>query len=118
MAKIKLKNIKIYAYHGCLLEERKIGSDYLVNLAVYFKMSSSSKSDNVKDTIDYLSLQKIVKEEMAYPSNLLETVVQRIIDSVLKINPSVLKVAVEVEKTNPPINGNLTGVSVKKKVKR
>ena len=36
MAKIKLKNIKIYAYHGCLIEERKIGSDYLVNLAASY----------------------------------------------------------------------------------
>ena len=34
MSTIRLKNIKIYAFHGCLLEEGQIGSDYLVNLSV------------------------------------------------------------------------------------
>jgi len=30
MGMIYLKNIKVYAYHGCLAEETLIGSDYLV----------------------------------------------------------------------------------------
>ena len=35
------KNIKIYAYHGCMEEEKKIGSDYLVNLIVHADLSLS-----------------------------------------------------------------------------
>ncbi|MHB1147537.1 MAG: dihydroneopterin aldolase, partial [Lutibacter sp.] len=34
MGIIKLKNIRVYAYHGCLLEEGKIGSDYRVDVSV------------------------------------------------------------------------------------
>ena len=34
MGKIYLKNIRLYAYHGCMDEEKKIGSDYLVNMKV------------------------------------------------------------------------------------
>ena len=32
MGKIYLKNIRLYAFHGCMDEEEKIGSDYVVNL--------------------------------------------------------------------------------------
>jgi len=31
---IKVKNIKVYAYHGCLIEEGKIGSDYRIDLSI------------------------------------------------------------------------------------
>jgi len=34
MGSIKLENIRVYAYHGCLGEETKIGSDYRVDLIV------------------------------------------------------------------------------------
>jgi hypothetical protein len=30
--RIYLKNIRLYAYHGCMDEEKKIGSDYVVNM--------------------------------------------------------------------------------------
>jgi len=32
MGLIKIKNIHLYAYHGCLDEEGKIGSEYRVRL--------------------------------------------------------------------------------------
>jgi dihydroneopterin aldolase len=34
MGTIKLKNIQTYSYHGCLIEEGKIGSDYSVDLEI------------------------------------------------------------------------------------
>ena len=64
MGKIKLKDIKIYAYHGCLSEENLIGGEYLVNLSVFSNLKKSSLSDELKDTIDYVSLLDIVKKEM------------------------------------------------------
>ena len=82
MSTIRLKNIKIYAFHGCLLEEGQIGSDYLVNLSVRGNLKKAIKSDELKDTIDYVVLQKIVVEEMEIRSKLLEHVGQRIIDKI------------------------------------
>ena len=64
MDKIYLKNIKIYAYHGCMEEEKKIGSNYLVNLIVHADLSMSCKSDELKDTVDYVALLDIVKNQM------------------------------------------------------
>ena len=118
MGKIKLKNIKIYAYHGCLSEENLIGGEYLVNLSVFSNLKKSSLSDELKDTIDYVSLLDIVKKEMLSPSKLLENVVKRVVDKIFLVFPKINKVSLEVSKLNPPINGNVFSVSVKNKVKR
>ncbi len=98
MSTIRLKNIKIYAFHGCLVEEGKIGSDYLVNLSVKADLTQAANSDKLSDTVDYVHLQKIVKNEMDQPSKLLEHVGQRIIDTVFKEIPLVNTVKVKVSK--------------------
>ena len=112
MSTIRLKNIKIYAFHGCLLEEGQIGSDYLVNLSVRGNLKKAISSDNLKDTIDYVVLQRIVAEEMEIRSKLLEHVGQRIINKVLLKAPLVNYVKVTVSKVNPPIGGDVAEVSV------
>ena len=45
MGKIYLKNIRLYAFHGCMDEEEKIGSDYIVNVVVETDLDVSSKTD-------------------------------------------------------------------------
>lgn len=112
LGSIKLKNIKVFAYHGCLDEEGKIGSDYRVDLKVKGDLSHSAKTDALADTIDYVHLNKIVKEEMAIRSKLLETVAERILNRVLEEITLVEKVKIEVSKINPPIGGNVAMVSV------
>jgi len=64
MGVILLKNIRLYAYHGCLDEEGKIGSEYRVDLIVEADLSKSAKSDNLSDTVDYVHLNKIVREDV------------------------------------------------------
>lgn len=118
MDKIKLRDIKLYAYHGCLDEEAKIGSEYFVNLSVKADLSKSAMSDQLSDTVDYVHLNRIVKEEMAIRSDLLEHVAKRILDRVLKELPMVKKVCVDVAKVNPPIMGNVTEVSISMSKKR
>ena len=112
LGSIKLKNIKVFAYHGCLEEEGKIGSDYSVDLKVKGDLSNSGQSDELADTIDYVHLNNIVKEEMALRSKLLESVAERINNRVLKEIILVQKVTVSVSKINPPIGGNVAMVSV------
>jgi len=118
MSTIRLKNIKIYAFHGCLVEEGKIGSDYLVNLTVKADLSNAAKTDQLTDTVDYVHLQKIVKTEMRVRSKLLEHVGQRIINAIFKEINLVKEVKVKVAKVNPPIGGDVEEVSVTMESKR
>ncbi|MCW8981235.1 MULTISPECIES: dihydroneopterin aldolase [Altibacter] len=118
MSTIRLKNIKIYAFHGCLVEEEKIGSDYLVNLEVKANLVKAATTDHLSDTVDYVHLQKIIKEEMSIRSKLLEHVGQRIINAIFSQLPLVAGVKVTVAKVNPPIGGDVEEVSVTMKSER
>ena len=113
MGTIKLKNIKVFAYHGCLKEETIIGSDYRVDLVVKSNLNISSESDCLNDTVDYVLLNKIVKEEMNIPSKLLETVAKRILNRVFLESNLVTKAMVSVSKINPPIGGDVEMVTIK-----
>ena len=118
MVEIYLKNIRCYSYHGCLNEESVIGSEYLVNLWVKGFLGESTQSDELKDAIDYVVLNKIVKEEMSVASKLLEAVAKRILTRVLKEDSRVKEVNVMVSKLSPPINGDVESVSIKLSQKR
>ncbi len=112
MGKITLKNIKVFSYHGCLDEEGKIGSDYRVDLMVKGDLSKSAQTDSLGDTIDYVHLNKIVKEEMAIRTKLLETVAERILKRIFTELQLVKKARVDVSKINPPIGGDVGMVTV------
>jgi dihydroneopterin aldolase len=112
MGKIQVNNIKLYAFHGCLEEEAKIGSWYRVGVEVEADLSKSSISDELTDTVDYVHLNHIVKEEMAIRSKLLEEVAKRILDRMFLELEMIKKTSVSVAKINPPIGGNVQEVVI------
>ena len=112
MGIIKLKNIRTFSYHGCLIEEGKIGSDYLVNLEVKTDLRKSSNSDDLKDTVDYVLLNRIVVEEMDIRSDLLEHVAHRIVNRIFNEIAAISRIVVQVSKLNPPIGGDVEAVTI------
>jgi len=112
MGKIQVNNIKLYAYHGCLEEEAKIGSWYKIDVEVEADLSKSSITDELSDTVDYVHLNQIVKEEMAIRSKLLEEVAKRILDRMFLELEMIEKAMVSVAKINPPIGGNVQEVVI------
>ena len=118
MGIIKVENIRVFAYHGCLREETKIGSDYRVDLQVEANLQTSSKTDNLTDTVDYVFLNRIIKDEMAIPSQFLETVAKRILNRIFNEDKLVKKATVWVSKLNPPIGGDVERVTIKMTDKR
>ena len=112
MGIIKLKNIRTFSYHGCLVEESKIGSNYSVDLEIETDLSQSEQTDNLKDTVDYVLLNQIVIEQMAIRSNLLEHVARRIVDTCVNKIPEITAIKVSVSKLNPPIGGDVEAVTI------
>ena len=112
MGTIKLENIRVFAYHGCLSEETVVGSDYRVDLSVEASLEKSSLTDALSDTVDYVALNKIVVEEMGVPAKLLEAVAKRIMSRVFDGCPSVESAVVSVSKINPPIGGDVEKVTI------
>lgn len=118
MGIIKVENIRVFANHGCLSEETKIGSDYRVDLEIKADLQTSANTDELSDTIDYVFLNKVVREEMAQPSKLLETVAKRILNRIFSEDKMVTKATVSVSKINPPIGGDVEMVTIKMKETR
>ena len=63
MTKLNIKGIKIYAFHGHF-EEEKSWEDIVVNLEIGFNSDKVVSTDKLEDTIDYIQVIDIVKEQM------------------------------------------------------
>ncbi|MCB9202673.1 MAG: dihydroneopterin aldolase [Flavobacteriales bacterium] len=112
MGLIELNNIRIFSNHGCMEEELKIGSEYRIDLTAQTDLKKSSYSDKLDDTVNYVLLNTIVKEEMAIRSKLLEHVAQRILTRIKSELPKINAAKVRICKINPPVNGNVESVCI------
>ena len=117
-ATVKVENLKIYAFHGCMEEEKVIGSDYVVDICAVCSVGKKAFGDEIKGTVDYVDLARIAKREMSIRSKLLEAVVNRIISSCFNEISVLEQVSVTVSKINPPINADVASVSVSMEKKR
>ena len=111
-ATVKVENLKIYAFHGCMNEEKVIGSDYIVNITAVCFVNKEVFQDVINGTVDYVDLARIAKQEMSIRAKLLEVVVKRIIDRSFEEITVLNKISVTVSKINPPINADVEAVSV------
>jgi dihydroneopterin aldolase len=108
---IEVNGIKLYAYHGCLKEEGAIGGHYVVDVQINTDFSIAADTDDLSKTVDYVDVNRIVKEEMAVRSKLIEHVGRRIIQRIKTLN-NVHNVLVKVTKISPPINGDVNNVAI------
>jgi len=109
---IEVNGIKIYAFHGCLPEEEKIGGHYVVDVMLNTNFSEAALHDDLSQTVDYVLINHIVKEEMAIRSKLIEQVGQRIIDRIKREAKGIDFLRVKVTKLTPPINGDVDNVAI------
>lgn len=112
MHKIIVEGINVFAYHGCLEEEARIGTRYTVDVIMETDFSVAAKTDDLSKTIDYVIVYNIVKKQMAVRSKLIEQVAQRIVDELKEKFTTLKKVDLKVTKHNPPMNGDVDKVSV------
>ena len=101
---IQLHDLRFYAYHGVMEQERRVGGEYLVSLHVEADLSRAVASDDV--------LYEVVAREMAQPSKLLEHVAGRIAQCVLQTFPMVDALSIRITKCNPPMGADCKGASV------
>jgi dihydroneopterin aldolase len=109
---IEVNGIKIYAFHGCLPEEEKIGGHYLVDVMLNTNFTQAAIADELSLTVDYVLINHIVKEEMAIRSKLIEQVGQRIFDRITRETKGIDFLRVKVTKLTPPINGDVHNVAI------
>jgi dihydroneopterin aldolase len=114
MSTITIEGMEFFAYHGCFKEEQVIGTRFSADVIIEADTSNAEISDDIKQTINYQSVYKIVKTEMEQKSHLLEHVGRRILDSIFHHFNEAQHVTVKVTKLNPALSagGKVKQVSV------
>lgn len=102
----------MYAYHGCLEEEARVGGHYIVDVYMTTDFAEAAATDDLTKTIDYCTVYEICKKQMAVRSKLIEQVAQRIYNNLWEEFGELISLRVKVTKLTPPMNGDVERVSV------
>lgn len=105
MDKVRINNMKFFAFHGVAPEEKSLGQTFEVDIEVSTFLKVATASDDLTASIDYSILHAIAKEEMCRQKyDLIETVAEKISTRVLSLN-GVLSTTIRIRKPNAPIDG-------------
>jgi dihydroneopterin aldolase len=110
--KIRLNDIRLYAFHGCWDEEAIVGGEYSVDICIDFDYTDAALADDLSQTIDYVRIKEIVSSEMAVRAKLIETVSLRILNVLKAEFPQADNRWVKITKINAPMGGQVQSVSV------
>ena len=110
--KVFINGLRLYAYHGVMKQEQKIGSYFIIDAEFGTDFSDAIKTDNLCDTVSYADLFSIIQREMAVPSKLLEHVAGRIARAIQTEYPSVQNLRLRIIKENPPMGADCRGAGV------
>lgn len=110
--KVIIRQLRLYAYHGVMELERKIGAYFTIDLEVGTDFTHALQHDDLRGTISYADLFAIIQREMAIPSQLLEHVAGRIAHAILSEHPAAMSVHLQLLKENPPMGADCQGAGV------
>lgn len=109
---IVLQQVRIYAHHGVLPQERKVGAWFVLDVQLDVDFSEAMRTDQLAATVSYADVFGLIKAEMATPSQLLEHVAGRIASAIFARFALVTRVYVKLVKENPPIGAECAGAGV------
>jgi dihydroneopterin aldolase len=110
--KIIIKGLRLYAYHGVLEQERKVGAYFTIDCEVEADMQDAIEQDFVDGTISYADIYHTIKREMVTPSFLVEHAAGRIAKAILAEYPKAKSVFIRLLKENPPMGADCQGAGV------
>jgi len=112
MMKIILDSVRIYAFHGVMPQENKIGAYFTVSAELDTDFTHAIETDELEGTVSYAGVLEVIKKEMSVPSKLLEHVGGRIVSALFRSFPSVTNVKIRIIKENPPMGADCKGAGV------
>jgi|SRR5574344_2026310 dihydroneopterin aldolase len=116
---IELKNLRFHAYHGVSKEEQQTGSDFAVQLKLFFvPLPVAMEGDELRGTVNYAEVYETVKNEMAHKSQLIENVAWRVAQALFQRFAIIDAIEICVEKENPPISADCQSAAVLLKFER
>jgi len=113
MDTIKINNLEIFSNHGVFKEENILGQKFIVSAELKLDTRAAGNSDDLELSVNYAEICLLIKditENNTY--SLIETLAEKICESVLLNYSSVEEIKVEVKKPCAPSMLSLEDVSV------
>lgn len=113
MDKIKIKDLEVFANHGVFPEETKLGQKFLVSAVLYTNTREAGKKDDLTKSIHYGEVSQLITDYMQEHTFLLiETVAEKLAQTLLLEIPNLERVRLEIKKPWAPVRLPLDTVSV------
>lgn len=113
MDKILIKDLELFAYHGVLKEEKKLGQKFLLSLELDLNLRNAGTSDDLNKTVNYAELcEKVEAEFKKEKYDLIETAAEKISEYILINYPTIKSVKLTLKKPWAPILKPLNYVAV------
>ena len=111
--RILVHRIAVFAYHGLLAEEERLGQRFFISLDCELDLAAAGASDDVAKTVSYADLTAIaieiaIKRRFALIEALAEVIAAEILTRFAVIE----RVSVRVDKPSAPVPAIIDGVSV------
>lgn len=115
---ILLKGLRFYAYHGVGAQEAIVGNEFTIDLRLKVDLATAAENDHLENTVSYADVLQTIKDEMKYPSKLLEHVAGRICNRLFQDFPLVDEIELKLLKRNPPMGADIREAGVEMKCQR
>lgn len=113
MDKININNLKIFAHHGVLAEEKKNGQYFFVSATLFVDTYKAGINDDLALTVNYDEVSHLINNIMTNNTyDLIETAANVIAASILKAYELVNEVLITIKKPSAPIALDFEDVSV------
>lgn len=113
MDEIRIRELQVYACHGVLPEETRLGQQFFINATLYLRTLKAGISDNLEESVSYadvsLFMDKYMKENTF---QLLEAVAEQMARAILTEFPVIREIELEIRKPQAPIPLPFASVSV------
>lgn len=110
---IKITNMRVYAYHGVLEEEKINGQEFFLNAKVYVDMRKAGLSDDLEDALNYdrlcVFLQEVFKEKKF---DLIEAAAEYTVQEIMVHFRKIQAMELEVRKPHAPVKYPPEDISV------
>lgn len=111
-ARIEIRGLRVFAYHGVLEEERRDGQTFVLDVWLECAPSRAGETDDLADAVNYAAVcDRVVELAQGGPYRLLERLAALIADD-LVARFGVVHARVRVAKPDVPIPHDLDEVAV------
>lgn len=113
MDQIRIKRLEVFANHGVLEEENKLGQKFLVSVNMGVNARIPGQSDDLADSVNYARVSELIcQEAQGHVFCLIERLAEHLAERILLTFPQVQSVDLEIEKPWAPVRIPLETVSV------